>query len=247
MALSETPQIHTPIVLSGYTGSGKDTIAHRIVDSSPALGGKFFRSASRFTDRDPRPGEIPGVDAHFVSPQSFQDHKAHGDFFYDYGKYGQNFAFSWPLLQQELQQGHSFIIGGEIDTASRLFYALQERMKRENRGVEPLMVFVNRALNDILQGIDRRPGAQPEKEKRIAHVQGSWEPVPALLARMQEELGPDRVKYIWNQDVAESALETRQFISRALATTAQQQTQPQGSLGRLLSEGLPLELLQTIR
>lgn len=246
MALSETPQIHTPIVLSGYTGSGKDTIAHRIVDSSPALGGKFSRSSSRFTDRDPRPGEVPGVDAHFVSPAAFQEHKSHGDFFYDYGKYGQNFAFSWPLLQQELQHGHSFIIGGEIDTASRLFLALQERMKRENRGIEPLMVFVNRELNDILTGIDRRPGAQDEKQKRIAHVKQNWERVPTLLAQMQEQLGPHRVKYVWNTDIAEAALETRQFIGQAIAVAVHQAPSrvPQGGL---FTEGLPLNLLQTIR
>ncbi len=215
------PQLHVPIVLAGYSGSGKDTVARGIVDSSGQLG-RFKRSSARFTDRDPRPGEVQGVDAHFVSPHAFQEHQGHGDFFYHYGKYGQNFGFSYPVLHDELQHGHSFVIGGEIDTAHPLFLGLRERMKREAPGVKPLMLFVNRALDDILEGIHFRPGSQEEKNKRIAHVRRTWEAKPELFAQMEQKFGPDRVQYIWNDDLEAATHQARGFIFRALLAQSQQ-------------------------
>lgn len=223
MAPLDSPQFHTPIVLAGYTGSGKDTIAKGIVDSSSAWGSRFQRSTCRFTDRDARPGEVQGVDAHFVSPEAFQEHNGHGDFFFDYHKYGQNFAFSYSVLQTELAKAHSFIIGGEIDTAHRLFSALEDRMRREGGDILPIMVFVNRALGDILAGIEHRPGSQEEKDKRMAHVTRNWEEKPRLLRHMEDTLGPNRVKYIWNDNLAEATQETRTFIGRAIALQGQQE------------------------
>lgn len=57
-----------PLVLVGPSGAGKTTIAARLVDDRPDL---FVRSISA-TTREPRVGERPGRDYHFVSSRDFK-------------------------------------------------------------------------------------------------------------------------------------------------------------------------------
>jgi guanylate kinase len=56
-----------PVVLAATSGTGKTTLAHRLVAQSPA----FVFSISA-TTRRPRMGEIDGVDYHFVDRERFQ-------------------------------------------------------------------------------------------------------------------------------------------------------------------------------
>jgi guanylate kinase len=55
------------VVLSGPSGVGKSTIVRRLREQVPDL--HFSVSA---TTRDRRPGEVDGVDYHFVTPEQFQ-------------------------------------------------------------------------------------------------------------------------------------------------------------------------------
>jgi len=57
-----------PVVLVGPSGAGKTTLAHRLVNGSPAY--VFSVSA---TTRPPRPGERDGVDYHFVDRARFEE------------------------------------------------------------------------------------------------------------------------------------------------------------------------------
>ena len=56
-----------PVVLAAASGTGKTTLAHRLVDQSPS----FVFSISA-TTRRPRVGEIDGVDYHFVDRERFE-------------------------------------------------------------------------------------------------------------------------------------------------------------------------------
>jgi guanylate kinase len=56
------------VVLSGPSAVGKSTIVRRLRDRLPDL---YFSVSA--TTRSPRPGEVEGVDYHFVSPETFQD------------------------------------------------------------------------------------------------------------------------------------------------------------------------------
>ena len=56
------------VVLTAPSGSGKTTIARRLLDTFPRL--RFSVSA---TTRPPRSGEIDGHDYHFVSPDRFAE------------------------------------------------------------------------------------------------------------------------------------------------------------------------------
>ncbi|TGD90368.1 guanylate kinase [Mycolicibacterium sp. CH28] len=55
------------VVLSGPSAVGKSTVVHRLREQLPDL--HFSVSA---TTRAPRPGEVDGVDYHFVTPAEFQ-------------------------------------------------------------------------------------------------------------------------------------------------------------------------------
>ena len=55
------------VVLSGPSAVGKSSVVRRLREQVPDL--RFSVSA---TTRAPRPGEVDGVDYHFVSPGEFQ-------------------------------------------------------------------------------------------------------------------------------------------------------------------------------
>jgi guanylate kinase len=57
-----------PVVLAAPSGTGKTTLAHQLVGHSP----EYVFSVSA-TTRGPRPGEIDGVDYHFVDRRRFEE------------------------------------------------------------------------------------------------------------------------------------------------------------------------------
>ena len=64
-----------PVVLVAPSGTGKTTLAHRLVEDSSHY--VFSISA---TTRPPRPGERDGVDYHFLTEQDFERRIARGEF-----------------------------------------------------------------------------------------------------------------------------------------------------------------------
>ncbi len=64
-----------PVVLVATSGTGKTTLAHRLVDDHE----RYVFSVSA-TTRPPRSGEEDGVDYHFLTRQAFEDRVARGWF-----------------------------------------------------------------------------------------------------------------------------------------------------------------------
>jgi guanylate kinase len=63
------------LVITGPSGVGKGTLIRLLLDRFP----RMALSVSA-TTRDPRPGEEPGVDYHFLSPEEFQRRIDAGEF-----------------------------------------------------------------------------------------------------------------------------------------------------------------------
>jgi len=63
------------LVLSGPSGAGKSTI----IDAASAEIGEFYFSVST-TTREPREGEVDGVDYYFVSKEEFEADIKKGNF-----------------------------------------------------------------------------------------------------------------------------------------------------------------------
>jgi guanylate kinase len=74
------------VVLSGPSGVGKDAVLNRMIEA-----GYPVTVPVTMTTRDPRPGEIDGVDHVFVTHEQFQTHLADGDLLEHAEVYGGNF------------------------------------------------------------------------------------------------------------------------------------------------------------
>lgn len=208
--------LHLPIILSGYTGAGKDTVSHaaRQHAASTSSRSKFHHSHSRYTDRPMRPNEIQGGDGCFITPEEFDTLQTSGEFFHHYKKDaygGVRYGFSLPVLQNELATRHTFVVGGEIDTSIGLKKALDDIAAKSRHGMKdvlhPIILFVNRPKEKIIEGIHSREAAESEKRKRIAHVEQHWEASPKALS---DHTG--RVELIWNHDVNAAARQVIQVV-----------------------------------
>jgi guanylate kinase len=70
---------HKRIILSGPTASGKTYIRNKFKE-------KGFINEVSYTSREPRPGEIDGVDYYFITKEDFMKRLENGEF-YEYTEY----------------------------------------------------------------------------------------------------------------------------------------------------------------
>ena len=95
-------------VISGPAGAGKSMIVKRLTEKHPDVG-----VSVSCTTRAPRPGEVDGVNYHFVSEERFQTLVEEGAF-YEWAHVHQNhYGTLKSTVQQELALGHDLIL--EID------------------------------------------------------------------------------------------------------------------------------------
>ncbi len=103
------------IVLSGPSGVGKDSIVARMHERSYP-----FHFIVTFNSRPPRPGEIDGVDYHFVSKQQFEkliESQALLEWAEVYGHYR---GIAKTDVRQALASGHDVILRVNIEGAATI-------------------------------------------------------------------------------------------------------------------------------
>ena len=83
------------LVISGPAGSGKGTVVKELTDMMPSLA--FSVSA---TTREPRPGEVDGVNYHFITKERFEEMIAAGEVL-EYTNYCGNF---YGTLKSEVEK-----------------------------------------------------------------------------------------------------------------------------------------------
>ena len=95
-------------VISGPAGAGKTEIVKKLIASHPDV-----KLSVSCTTRAPRPGEVNGVNYHFVSDERFTQLVNEGAF-YEWAHVHQNrYGTLKSTVQQELEEGHDLIL--EID------------------------------------------------------------------------------------------------------------------------------------
>ncbi|MBQ1230292.1 MAG: guanylate kinase [Clostridia bacterium] len=99
------------LVVSGPAGSGKGTVNGRL---SKMDGYAFSVSA---TTRAPRPGEVDGVNYHFISREEFEERIARGDML-EHTSYCGNY-YGTPLKEalEVLEEGKNLILEIEVEGA----------------------------------------------------------------------------------------------------------------------------------
>ncbi|AIC23050.1 MULTISPECIES: guanylate kinase [Pseudomonas] len=98
----------TLYIISAPSGAGKTSLVKALIDADPSI-----RVSVSHTTRAMRPGEVDGVNYHFVSREAFVKMGEHGDFLERAEVFGNLYGTSQSHLQQTLDEGHDLIL--EID------------------------------------------------------------------------------------------------------------------------------------
>ena len=98
----------TLYIVSAPSGAGKTSLVKALIDLEPQI-----RVSVSHTTRAMRPGEVDGVNYHFVSREDFVKMIEHGDFLERAEVFGNLYGTSQSYLQQTLDEGHDLIL--EID------------------------------------------------------------------------------------------------------------------------------------
>ena len=93
------------LVLSAPSGAGKSSLARALAGADPSV-----RLSVSHTTRTARPGEIDGVDYHFVGEREFVAMVAAGDFLEHARVFDRYYGTSWKAVRSEIAQGFDVVL-----------------------------------------------------------------------------------------------------------------------------------------
>ncbi len=111
--------------LTGPSGAGKDTLMHALIEHDSAL--SFFPTA---TTRNPRAGEVDGVDYHFLDETSFKAKMDEGDILEWSHHYGNYYGTLKSVVEDGLSAGKDLITDITYSGVEALHNAFEERCTR---------------------------------------------------------------------------------------------------------------------
>ena len=139
-------------VVSGPAGAGKTEIVKKLIETHPDV-----KLSVSCTTRAPRPGEVNGVNYHFVTEERFDELVAQ-DAFYEWAHVHQNrYGTLKSTVQQELAEGHDLIL--EIDVQGCLQAMAQDPTVTG--------IFVSPPSRENLEQRLRRRGTETEESIRV--------------------------------------------------------------------------------
>ena len=146
------------VVLAGTSGAGKGTIGRRFLDRHPDV-----RWSVSWTTRPPRPGEVEGVDYHFVTREEFERLRDAGGFLEWFEVYGDLKGTPRQFVVDALEAGHDVLL--ELDVHGSL--AVREALP------SALLVFVKApSREEQRRRLEERGADDPEAmERRLARAE----------------------------------------------------------------------------
>ncbi|HTU24859.1 MAG TPA: guanylate kinase [Pirellulales bacterium] len=169
------------VVISGPSGAGKTTLVKRLFQLCPRL-----VSSVSATTRPPRPGEVDGVDYHFLTPEEFARRRTAEQFIECFEVFGRGYWYGtlWNEVTPSLAAGKWVVL--EIDVQGTL--AVRQRYPNA------ITIFV-------------RPAAIEELERRLKRrATETTEAIERRLAVARHELAcADQYQYqVFNEDIEQA-------------------------------------------
>ena len=105
----------TLLVVSGSSGVGKSTVIAQVLAQRPQV----YFSVS-FTTRQPREGEVHGVNYYFVTREDFEARIQRGEFL-EYAEYvGNYYGTSMEVIREKLDKGIDVLLDIEVQGAAKV-------------------------------------------------------------------------------------------------------------------------------
>lgn len=173
-------------IVSAPSGAGKTTLCRKAVDFFPDL-----RHSISYTTRQPRPGEINGMDYWFVDNATF-DRMVENDEFLEYASvFGRRYGTSRIDLEGMLSRGLDVILDIDVQGA-------EKARKRLNNGV--YIFILPPSVEACEERLKSRGQDDPEEIKK------------RLKIALDEIKNAPRYEYIIINDVLENAFEKLKSI-----------------------------------
>lgn len=169
------------VVISGFSGAGKGTLMKSLMKE---YGDSYALSVSA-TTRNPRPGEMDGVDYFFVTRDKFEQMIAE-DALIEYAQYvGNYYGTPKEYVQQQLDLGKNVILEIEIQGA----------LKIKEKFPDTVLMFVT------------APDANELKNRLVGRGTETPEVIAARLSRACEEsMGMEKYDYLVINDTIENGI-----------------------------------------
>ena len=169
------------VVISGFSGAVKGTLMKALMKE---YGDSYALSVSA-TTRNPRPGEMDGVDYFFVTKDKFEQMIAE-DALIEYAQYvGNYYGTPKEYVQQQLDLGKNVILEIEIQGA----------LKIKEKFPDTVLMFVT------------APNANELKNRLVGRGTETPEVIAARLSRACEEsMGMEKYDYLVINDTIENGI-----------------------------------------
>jgi guanylate kinase len=178
------------LILSSPSGTGKTTLAHRLIDQNPDL----VWSVSA-TTRSPRKDEVDGEDYFFLSEDDFNARAAAGDFFEHAEVFGRRYGTLKAPVEDALSMGRDVIF--DIDWQGAKLLSEQ-------------------APQDVVRVFLLPPSLKLLKDRLVRRGQDSQDVIDARMAQAKAEITHwAEYDYVVINDEFARALEELTAILRA--------------------------------
>ncbi len=112
------------VLLSGVSGAGKDTIKKELMKRLD-----YVVSLPSFTDRSPRPGEVPGEIYNFVTTEEFE-RMIHAGELYEYDVHHEHYyGTSKKYMNEKIQSGKVIVKDMDVNGTENLLKLLKDEVK----------------------------------------------------------------------------------------------------------------------
>lgn len=176
----------TLLVVSAPSGAGKTTLCREVRSVVPDLA-----YSVSYTTRAPRPGEMEGVDFHFVSEALFREMMAGNEFAEWAVVHGNLYGTSARTLEQALGAGRDILL--DIDT--------QGARQLQSRYPEAVLIFVVApSIKELDQRLrERRSDAPQDISRRLARAReeiASWREYDYLIVNRDLKEAVEQLAHI---------------------------------------------------